>query len=70
MQGTPTTGGETRANGIGRNTAFEDLPEFLTVAELARVMNCGRAAAYEYGRVHGQRFGRLIRIRKGALLSK
>jgi hypothetical protein len=54
---------------IERHTRLEDLPEFLTVAEFACVMKCGRAAAYEYARTHGTRMGRLIRIRKTDLPS-
>lgn len=43
-------------------TPIADLPEFLTIDELALYARIGRSAAYEFGRRHGVRFGRLVRV--------
>jgi hypothetical protein len=56
-----------RAPTIDRRTPIDQLPQFLTVDELATYANIGRTAAYEFGRVHGVRFGRLLRVPRDAL---
>jgi excisionase family DNA binding protein len=53
-------------------TTYDDLPDFLTVEELAAWLRLGRNTAYEIvrrGDVPHVRFGRSIRIPKAALLA-
>ena len=55
---------------IDRRTPFKDLPELVTVEELATFLAIGRTLAYELvrtGQVESRRFGRIIRIPKSAL---
>jgi len=47
---------------INRNTPLDELPQFLTVAEIGRYFDVGKTSAYEYARQHGIRIGRLIRV--------
>jgi excisionase family DNA binding protein len=50
---------------------YDDLPDLLTVAELAAWLRLGRNTAYEIvrrGEIQHVRFGRSIRIPKTALL--
>ena len=50
---------------------FDDLPEMVTVEEMAAFLRISRNAAYDLvktGRMRSTRFGRLIRIPKLALL--
>ena len=47
-----------------------ELPEFLTVSEVGRIMRLGRSKAYDcvrQGEVPSVRFGRIIRIPRTAL---
>ena len=53
---------------------FDELPEWVTVAEFADFYRVGKSAAYEFVRAHGEelgvkRFGRTIRIPRSALVS-
>jgi hypothetical protein len=52
---------------ITRRTPFNDLPEYLSVAELASHLGLSRTMAYDYARQHGVRFGRLLRVPKVSL---
>jgi excisionase family DNA binding protein len=57
---------------ITRFTPFDDLPEFLTPEEYQAFFGISRAAAYAHlqsGAVPAERFGRLWRIPKSALLT-
>lgn len=50
---------------------FEDLPELVTVDEMAAFLRVGRNAAYELvktGAIKSLKFGKLIRVPKAALL--
>lgn len=55
---------------------FEDLPDVLTVPEIARFLDVGRQAVYQKireGRLPAMHFGRVIRISKkafGAVLER
>lgn len=55
---------------VTRHTPFEQLPEFLSIEELAAYLDIGRTLSYELvrrGEVANVRFGRIIRIPKSAL---
>jgi hypothetical protein len=52
---------------IDRRTPIDQLPQFLTIDELAAYASIGRTAAYEFARLHGVRFGRLLRVPRDAL---
>jgi excisionase family DNA binding protein len=59
-----------RAHPMTRTVAYEDLPELLTVEEMAAYLKIGRSSAYglvERREVPFVRYGRLIRIPKTAL---
>lgn len=54
------------------NQLFAELPDVLTVMQMARALNIGRTKAYqlvEDGQVRSLRLGSVIRIPKTALLS-
>jgi excisionase family DNA binding protein len=58
---------------ITRWTRSDELPEFLTINEVATFLAIGRSSAYELirtGRLPSVRFGRLIRIPKSALVAQ
>lgn len=53
---------------LDRTTPFEELPTYLTVAELRQYLQIGRSAAYDYARAHGVRIGdRIVRVPREAL---
>ena len=55
---------------ITRRTRFEDLPDFLSVEEFRTYLGIGRSTAYDLlrqGKVPCLRFGRVIRVPRGAL---
>lgn len=52
---------------ITRRTRFNELPEYLSVAELASYLGLSRTLAYDYARQYGVRFGRLLRVPKATL---
>ena len=55
---------------ITRMTRFEDLPDFLSVAELCVYLQIGRSTAYEILRrkeLSSVRFGRVVRIPRTSL---
>ena len=56
------------AKPIGRSTAFEDLPEYLTPEEVRVYLNLGRNQTYDWLRtLPCIRCGRLIRVPKAVL---
>lgn len=55
---------------IGRQSRFEDLPEYLTPEDVAAYLGIGRSATYEAirrGDLPHLRIGRLLRIPRAAL---
>ncbi len=55
---------------VGPQLEFHQLPDWLTVEELARYLRIGRSCAYELvrsGEIPSRRFGRLIRINRASL---
>lgn len=65
-----TTNGNGHGHGITRHTPLHDLPELLTVEELAAWLDLARGTAYTLvarGDVTSIRLGRLVRIPKSAL---
>ena len=60
------------ANGrtVTRYTPFEELPELLTPLETRTWLDVRRSKGYEIARQRGIRFGRTIRVPKGALLPR
>ena len=55
---------------VTRHTAFEDLPQFLTVDEFRVFVGIGRSTVYDLlrrGQLPHRRFGRVVRIPKNAL---
>lgn len=55
---------------IGRTTALDDLPEFLTASETASFLAIGRGSVYELirrGELPVVRLGRLVRVPKSGL---
>jgi excisionase family DNA binding protein len=63
-----TTNGN--GHGISRATKLDDLPDLITVEELATWLGVGRNTAYALlarGEVKSIRLGRLVRIPKSAL---
>jgi excisionase family DNA binding protein len=61
------------ASTVTRWTKSDELPEFLTINEVATFLTIGRSSTYELirtGRLPSVRFGRLIRIPKSALVAQ
>jgi len=59
-----------RHDKVSRNTAFEDLPEWLTPDETRTYLGLGRSTMYDLIRrneVPYKKFGRIIRIPRTAL---
>jgi len=54
---------------VDRSTPVRDLPEFLTVAELAAYLAVGHTLAYDFARAHGVRLGRLLRVPREVLVA-
>jgi excisionase family DNA binding protein len=57
---------------VTRTTAFQDLPQFMTVAETCTVLNLARSTVYDLirrGDLPVRRFGRVLRIPKAGLRS-
>lgn len=49
---------------------YHQLPDWITVEELARFLRIGRSCAYELvrsGKIPSRRFGRLIRVNRASL---
>jgi len=66
----PATNGNGHGPDITRSTPIADLPELITVEELARWLGVGRGTGYELirrGEVKSVRLGRLVRIPKSEL---
>lgn len=51
---------------VDRSTPVRDLPEFLTVAELAAYLAVGQALAYDFARAHGVRLPAAARATRSA----
>jgi excisionase family DNA binding protein len=65
-----SAGAENGSRRITRATPLEDLPQFVSVEELAAWLGIGRSLAYDLvrrGVVPAVRFGRLVRIPRSAL---
>jgi excisionase family DNA binding protein len=52
---------------IDPRTAVGDLPQYLTVDEIAAYLRISKASAYALARTHGVRIGNLLRVRREAL---
>jgi excisionase family DNA binding protein len=55
---------------VSRFTSLEEIPQLVTVAELARFLGVGRGKAYDLvrrGEVEHVRLGRLVRIPRVAI---
>jgi hypothetical protein len=59
-----------RMPAFSRSTPFEDLPQYLSVDELASYLGIGRTLAYDYARAHGVRIGRLLRVPREVTFAK
>jgi hypothetical protein len=54
---------------VTHQTKLADLPAFLTVPEVQRVLRIGKSAAYQLARDRGVRFGGIVRVPREALTS-
>ena len=55
---------------VSRSTAYENLPQYLTVEEVRVVLSIGRSKIYDLiqkGDIASVRFGRVVRVPKEAL---
>ena len=55
---------------VTRSTAYRDLPQYLTVAEVCTVLSLGKTTVYDLirrGDLPARRFGRALRVPRAAL---